>query len=143
MVPWSLISLRHNTFSFFPIIFSHRPQSSLSFPGQLSFPVCRRPFSIMLHIQANCAAKGIISEHWRLPVYLPPPQPPHHPGCVFPSSHLQCAFRAESFSQLSSSTGLLSGPHGLIEPGTFYDCIISTSSRQHMQTSVHVISMNG
>lgn len=64
-------------------------------------PVCRHTFGIMLHVQANCAAKGIISVHCRRPVNQSslcyrqralPSHPTHtriphlllHPRCLLP-----------------------------------------------------------
>lgn len=97
------------------ILFTHL-QSSNPTPPPLHHPVCRHSFGIMLHVQANCAAKGIISVHCRQPVNQsslchrhsapnPPRQPPAstHPGRLFPSAHLQCASRAGSYTHLSSS----------------------------------------
>lgn len=95
-------------------------------------PVCRHTFGIMLHVQANCAAKGIISVHCRRPVNQSslcyrqralPSHPTHtripssssiH-AVSFPCAHLQCASRAGSYThpQLIFSSP---GPHGPIEP---------------------------
>ena len=89
-------------------------------------PVCRHTFRIMLHIQANCAAKGIISVHCRKPVNqsslcfhhrAPPPTHTHththpqpRPCRLFPSAHLQCACRAGSYCIRIPAHFLLSGP---------------------------------
>lgn len=82
MVLWSLSSLperpsdNHKEMPFssdlcsFHLIYSSASKPTPPHPHLCteSHPVCRHTFGIMLHVQANCAAKGIISVHCRQPV---------------------------------------------------------------------------
>lgn len=52
----------------FYIYFIHLSASITLPPSHRGSPICRHSFGIMLHVQANCAAKGIISVHCRRPV---------------------------------------------------------------------------
>lgn len=84
------------------ILFTHLHPTYLCTGSRL---VCRHTLVIMLHVQANCAAKRIISVHCRQPVnqsslcFCPP-----CPCCLFPSTYLQCAFRAGSYTRPDSSS---------------------------------------
>lgn len=74
---------------FFQLIYSSASKPPPSHLSTEARPVCRHTFGIMLHVQANCAAKGIISVHCRRPVNQsslcyrhgapPPPYPPSLP----------------------------------------------------------------
>ena len=132
MVLWSLGSLQptnhedipsSSSLYFFYLIYScaiHPPPSLLCTEVH---PVCRHPFGIMLHVQANCAAKRIISVHCRLPVnqsslcvHHNPPSPHTHPARLFPQRPLTLCLQGKGAIH-NPAPLLMSGPRGPIGLG--------------------------
>lgn len=122
------------------ILFTHlhpSPPHSPSLPPHLCTPGLRHTFGIMLHVQANCAAKGIISVHCRRSVNQSSLCLCHRaptPHTTLPHTPQHTHINALSIHAVSSSAPtysvpagqgalhiparpLLSGPHGPMQLG--------------------------
>lgn len=134
---------------FFHLIYS---SASRPLPSHLcteSCPVCRHTFGIMLHAQANCAAKGIISVHCRRSVnqsslcfcHRALPFPPSTPS--LPQRPLTVCLQGRELyaSQLIFSCLALVAP---LSQGALWLTLASQAAsdtmRGEMQTSVPVLS---